>query len=253
VSHDRPRERTDDAAPEGVFDAFTNPQAQQELDADAPDQIVQAACDLRVGGRGMITFGPPGGRLAREPNRCQVAARPWRLVYASTMTLPAGSSIDTGMEVTFQEEDDRVRLTIVQSGFPTPKRQDELAGSLVEHPRPPPTRGHAVNAAIMPRTGRREWVGLAVLTLPCRLCAMELTVLHLARPPLSTDLAPSPPRMGPGHRPATRTHRCRRPAGHPHRAAAPESTVASALGRPFSGPRSARFAQQCTQAERPTP
>jgi uncharacterized protein YndB with AHSA1/START domain len=72
VSHDRPRERTDDAAPEGVFDAFTNPQAQQELDADAPDQIVEAACDLRVGGRGTITFGPPGGPPARDTNRFQL-------------------------------------------------------------------------------------------------------------------------------------------------------------------------------------
>jgi uncharacterized protein YndB with AHSA1/START domain len=52
VSHDRRRERTDDAAPAGVFDAFTDPQAQQELDADGPDPIVQAACDLRVGAAG---------------------------------------------------------------------------------------------------------------------------------------------------------------------------------------------------------
>jgi hypothetical protein len=67
---------------------------------------------------------------------------------------------------------------------------------------------------------------------------MDLTLLHLAVPPRSTDPPPSPPRMGPGHRPGTRTHRCRRPAGHPHGAAAPEWTAASALGRPFSGPRS---------------
>src|SRR5215471_8276833 len=42
-----------------------------------------------------------------------------------------------------------------------------------------------------PRAGRREWVGLAVLTLPCLLYAMDLTVLNLAIPHLSADLRPS--------------------------------------------------------------
>ena len=39
--------------------------------------------------------------------------------------------------------------------------------------------------------GRREWIGLAVLALPCLLYAMDLTVLHLAVPSLSADLEPS--------------------------------------------------------------
>lgn len=42
-----------------------------------------------------------------------------------------------------------------------------------------------------PRAGRREWVGLAVLALPCLLLAMDMTVLHLAVPALSADLQPS--------------------------------------------------------------
>jgi MFS transporter, DHA2 family, multidrug resistance protein len=41
------------------------------------------------------------------------------------------------------------------------------------------------------RAGRREWIGLAVLTLPCLLYAMDLTVLNLAVPRLSADLRPS--------------------------------------------------------------
>ncbi len=41
------------------------------------------------------------------------------------------------------------------------------------------------------RAGRREWVGLAVLALPCMLLAMDLTVLHLAVPALSAQLKPS--------------------------------------------------------------
>jgi MFS transporter, DHA2 family, multidrug resistance protein len=48
-----------------------------------------------------------------------------------------------------------------------------------------------VNATPGLRAGPREWVGLAVLTLPCLLYAMDLTVLNLAVPQLSADLRPS--------------------------------------------------------------
>ncbi len=39
--------------------------------------------------------------------------------------------------------------------------------------------------------GRREWVGLGVIALPCLLYSMDLTVLNLALPALSADLRPS--------------------------------------------------------------
>lgn len=32
------------------------------------------------------------------------------------------------------------------------------------------------------RAGRREWIGLAVIALPCLIYSMDLTVLHLAVP-----------------------------------------------------------------------
>jgi DHA2 family multidrug resistance protein-like MFS transporter len=41
------------------------------------------------------------------------------------------------------------------------------------------------------RAGRREWIGLAVLALPCVVYAMDLTVLNLALPSLGADLDPS--------------------------------------------------------------
>jgi uncharacterized protein YndB with AHSA1/START domain len=128
VSHDLRLERVYDAAPEVVFDAFTDPDAQKELYAEAPDWVVEATCDLRVGGRWTITFGPPGRAPARETNVFQVVDRPRRLVYTSTMAMPDGSSVATGMQVTFQEEQGRTRLMIVQRGFPTSERRDEFAG-----------------------------------------------------------------------------------------------------------------------------
>jgi hypothetical protein len=38
---------------------------------------------------------------------------------------------------------------------------------------------------------RREWIGLAVIALPCMLYSMDLTVLDLAIPRLTEDLRPS--------------------------------------------------------------
>ncbi|MCG6166968.1 MFS transporter [Leptospira sp. FAT2] len=39
--------------------------------------------------------------------------------------------------------------------------------------------------------GRKEWIGLAVIALPCLLYAMDLTVLYLAVPHLTEDLKPT--------------------------------------------------------------
>ncbi|WP_119388185.1 MFS transporter [Taklimakanibacter lacteus] len=41
------------------------------------------------------------------------------------------------------------------------------------------------------KAGTREWIGLAVIALPCLLYSMDLTVLNLAVPKLSEDLKPS--------------------------------------------------------------
>src|ERR671910_824681 len=46
-------------------------------------------------------------------------------------------------------------------------------------------------ASPVPRAGRREWIGLAVIAIACVLYVMDLTVLHLAIPEISEDLQPS--------------------------------------------------------------
>src|SRR3979409_1078594 len=45
--------------------------------------------------------------------------------------------------------------------------------------------------AAVPRAGRREWIGVAALALPCMLVVMDLSVLFLAVPSLTSDLRPS--------------------------------------------------------------
>src|SRR5439155_15281859 len=59
--------------------------------------------------------------------------------------------------------------------------------------RHPPSGGHAVlmNPVTPNRAGRREWIALAVIALPCLLYSMDLTVLNLAVPSLSAALRPS--------------------------------------------------------------
>lgn len=50
----------------------------------------------------------------------------------------------------------------------------------------------AETTAVGPRrAGLREWIGLAVLALPCLIYAMDLTVLYLAAPQITAQLKPS--------------------------------------------------------------
>src|SRR5690349_20887220 len=49
--------------------------------------------------------------------------------------------------------------------------------------------------AAPPLAGRREWIGLALITLPCAVYAMDLTVLNLALPAISADLRPTPSQL----------------------------------------------------------
>ncbi|HET9432064.1 MAG TPA: MFS transporter [Chitinophagaceae bacterium] len=49
----------------------------------------------------------------------------------------------------------------------------------------------APGSGIQAKAGRREWIGLGVIALPCMLYSMDLTVLNLALPFISADLQPS--------------------------------------------------------------
>src|SRR3954468_20400950 len=50
---------------------------------------------------------------------------------------------------------------------------------------------HLSGALPAARAGRREWIGLAVIALPCAVYTMDLTVLNLALPAISAELKPS--------------------------------------------------------------
>ena len=135
MSHDLTVERLLDSPPEVAFDAFVDPDAQHELYAEAPDWIVESECDLRVGGRWTISFGAPGNEPAREANVFEEVERPRRLVFASTMKMPDGSSVHTRVQVSFDPENGKTRIRIVQRGFPSPELRDSFEsgwGSILE-------------------------------------------------------------------------------------------------------------------------
>jgi len=49
----------------------------------------------------------------------------------------------------------------------------------------------AVDTTVAPKATRREWIGLAVIAVPCLLYSMDLNVLNLAIPQLTADLKPT--------------------------------------------------------------
>jgi len=126
VSHELRFERVFDAAPEEVFDAFTDPEGLEEMHGlDDPGWIVESEGDLRVGGTWSVAFGPSRSELYLFTHEFEVVDRPRRMAFRSNETGPDGSSFDSDVEVTFEEEEGgKTRMTIVQRGFPSAEVRD---------------------------------------------------------------------------------------------------------------------------------
>ena len=119
-------ERQIAAAPERVFDAFTDPAGQRDFyGKDEAGWVVDSRCDLRVGGVWSIAFGPSRDALYHHRHIFEVIDRPRRLVMASTETRLDGSSFETTIEFTFEPRDGGTLMTMVHSGFPTEELRDE--------------------------------------------------------------------------------------------------------------------------------
>lgn len=128
MSYDLRIERLVDGDPDEVFDAFTGADAMLEWYADGTGWNVEVlACDLRVGGTTIVAFGPGEERYREEMTYSEVA-RPRRLAYTERFAKPDGSSFDTSIVVTFEEDAGKTRLTIVQTGFPNADERDGHQG-----------------------------------------------------------------------------------------------------------------------------
>ena len=119
-------ERLIAAAPERVFDAFTDPAGQREFyGQDAAGWIVDSRCDLRVGSVWSVSFGPSPDELYHHRHVFEVIDRPRRILIASTETRPDGSSFETTMEFTFEPRGGGTLMTMVHAGFPSEWLRDE--------------------------------------------------------------------------------------------------------------------------------
>ena len=119
-------DRLIDAPPEVVFDAFTAEDGRLAFYGhDDPGWIVESHCDQRVGGVWKITFGPSRARLFHHRHVFEVIDRPRRILLATTERRPDGSSFDFTMEFTFEAQDGKTLMTIIQSGLPSDELREE--------------------------------------------------------------------------------------------------------------------------------
>jgi uncharacterized protein YndB with AHSA1/START domain len=131
MSHDVRFARVIDARPEAVFAAFTKQDGQEAFyGTDDPGWIVESECDLRVGGVWAVTFGPSRDELHRHDHVFRVIDRPSRLVVDTTESRADGSSLEFETEFTFEEEDGKTVMTMVQRGFPSAELRDEHRAGL---------------------------------------------------------------------------------------------------------------------------
>lgn len=129
MSYELRIERLIDAPREVVFDTLVDPGAQEELFDDQVEgwKLWEFQIDLRVGGTWVIVF----GRADRvgEPDRIESVFteidRPRRLVYDMSMFVGDwGRTVDSTVTYTFEQQDRKTLLTIVQSGFETEEDRD---------------------------------------------------------------------------------------------------------------------------------
>jgi uncharacterized protein YndB with AHSA1/START domain len=115
-----------DAAPEKVFDTFTQSNGQEAFyREEEPGWIVESECDLRVGGAWTVTFGPSRSELYRHEHLFRVIERPRRLLVDTTETRGDGSTLEFETEFIFEERDGKTLMTMIQRGLPTPELREE--------------------------------------------------------------------------------------------------------------------------------
>jgi uncharacterized protein YndB with AHSA1/START domain len=129
VSYDLRIERLIDGTPDEVFEAFTDADAMKIWYEDNPGWNVDVvACDLRVGGTTIVAFGPDGDAPYKEEMTYTDVVRPNRVAYDEKFVMPDGSSFDTVITVTFDAQNGKTLMTIVQTGFPNTEHRDAHQG-----------------------------------------------------------------------------------------------------------------------------
>jgi uncharacterized protein YndB with AHSA1/START domain len=123
-------ERVFDASPEVVFDAFVDPDAQEQLHGSGQPGWTISRCetDVRVGGTSIYEMGMDGQEPDVERRVFTVVDRPHRLVFQHSMKSAEwdGRVVETEMTITFEDQDGKTLLTMVQTGFETEAMRDDF-------------------------------------------------------------------------------------------------------------------------------
>jgi uncharacterized protein YndB with AHSA1/START domain len=134
MTHELRLERLYDAPPEVVFDAFVDPDTQAELHSGAPEgvegwKVHRTETDVRVGGTSVYVMGLEGEEPDTETRVYSVVDRPHRLVFRHSMAIAEWHrTVDTEMTITFEDQDGKTLLTMVQTGFETEADRDDFMG-----------------------------------------------------------------------------------------------------------------------------
>jgi uncharacterized protein YndB with AHSA1/START domain len=116
-------ERTFDASPEEVFDAWTSAEVMRRWLHPAHDWDTPVAeVDLRPGGQVRIVMRRPDGSEAQARGEYTLIDRPRRLVM--NWTFDDDPSNEQLIELSFSEADGSTRVVMLNSGISTEERRD---------------------------------------------------------------------------------------------------------------------------------
>jgi uncharacterized protein YndB with AHSA1/START domain len=127
MSYELKIERVFDASPEVVFDALVDPDAQHEIFSGGPPgyRLLESSIDLRVGGTWSVVAGPANGEPDRLTYVFTEIDRPRRLAADLSMYVGDwGRTVDSMVTFTFEEQDGKTLVTLVQGGFETEEMRD---------------------------------------------------------------------------------------------------------------------------------
>jgi uncharacterized protein YndB with AHSA1/START domain len=136
MSHELRLQRIIDAPPQVVFDAFVDPANQAELHGAGTPGWTLERCetDVTIGGTSVYAMGADGQDPDVETRIFSIVDRPHRLVFGHSMSIAEwGRTVDTEMTMTFEDQDGKTLLTMVQTGFESVEDRDAFMDGWPEY------------------------------------------------------------------------------------------------------------------------
>ena len=135
MTNDLKIDRLIDAPPELVFDTIVDPAYQDEMFAVALEgwAVKRFEIDLRVGGTWILQAGPRDGSADDDviTSVFTEVDRPRRLAYDATMYIGEwGQTVTYAAAITFEDQNGKTLLTLVQTGFETEKLRDAFESGM---------------------------------------------------------------------------------------------------------------------------